>query len=190
MRIPRRAYLSTSQRGWPTRSFRRNQNQEKERVRENGKRTYRGDRDRTCSVCKGTKQGNPGRPEKLHYKRRGRAVKKVARKKGKKHKKKRRNSLERTIRKIHPERKILREEQNTVSRYPVKATIAHTRIQRESNFASFEGWNSHSRLQFLSLIGPCITSLWAFCNQTDSLLVKYCFIIPGIPLHLFLYRFC
>ena len=25
------------------------------------------------------------------------------------------------------------------SRYPVKATIAHTRIQRESNFASFEG---------------------------------------------------
>ena len=28
---------------------------------------------------------------------------------------------------------------NTASRYPVKATIAHTRIQRESNFASFEG---------------------------------------------------
>ena len=25
------------------------------------------------------------------------------------------------------------------SQYPVKATIAHTRIQRESNFASFEG---------------------------------------------------
>ena len=25
------------------------------------------------------------------------------------------------------------------SRHPVKATIAHTRIQRESNFASFEG---------------------------------------------------
>ena len=28
---------------------------------------------------------------------------------------------------------------NIASRYPVKATIAHTRIQRESNFASFEG---------------------------------------------------
>jgi len=93
MRIPRRAYLSTSQRGWPARSFRRNQNQEKERVRENGKETYRGDRDRTCSVCKVTKQGNPGRPEKLHYKRRGRAVKKAARKKGKKHKKKREETL-------------------------------------------------------------------------------------------------
>ena len=25
------------------------------------------------------------------------------------------------------------------SQHPVKATIAHTRIQRESNFASFEG---------------------------------------------------
>jgi len=105
MRIPRRAYLSTSQRGWPTRSFRRNQNQEKERMRKNGKGTYRGDRDRTCSVCKRTKQGNPGHPEKLHYKRRGRVVKKAARKKKKKHTKKRRNSLGRTIRKIHPERK-------------------------------------------------------------------------------------
>ena len=28
---------------------------------------------------------------------------------------------------------------NIASRYPIKATIAHTRIQRESNFASFEG---------------------------------------------------
>ena len=28
---------------------------------------------------------------------------------------------------------------NIASGYPVKATIAHTRIQRESNFASFEG---------------------------------------------------
>src|SRR6266702_2581821 len=80
MGMPRRAYLSTSQRGWPTRSFRRNQNQEKERMRENGKGTYRGDRDKTCSVCKRTKQGNPGHPEKLHYKRRGQVVKKVARK--------------------------------------------------------------------------------------------------------------
>ena len=43
-----------------------------------------------------------------------------------------------TIRKICGEDKILREKQNIASRYPVKATIAHTRIQRESNFASFE----------------------------------------------------
>ena len=50
-------------------------------MRENGKGTYRGDRDRTRSVCKGTKQENPGHPEKLHYKRRGRVVKKAARKK-------------------------------------------------------------------------------------------------------------
>ena len=35
---------------------------------------------------------------------------------------------------------------NITSRYPIKATIAHTRIQKESNFASLEGWNSHSRL--------------------------------------------
>ena len=35
---------------------------------------------------------------------------------------------------------------NITSRYPIKATIAHTRIQKESNFASLEGWNSHPRL--------------------------------------------
>ena len=137
MGMPRRAYLSTSQRGWPTRSFRMNQNQEKERMRENGKGTYQGNRDRTCSVCKRTKQGNPGYPEKLHYKRRGQVVKKAARKKGKKHKKKK--FSRKNHQKNPPRKKILREEQNTVSRYPVKATIAHTRIQRESNFASFEG---------------------------------------------------
>ena len=90
MGMPRRAYLSTSQRGWPTRSFRRNQNQEKKSMRENGRGTYQDDGDRTCSVCKRTKQGNqrfPGTPRKLHYKRRGWVVKKAARKKGKKHKK-------------------------------------------------------------------------------------------------------
>ena len=54
----------------------------------NGKGTYQGNRDRTCSICKRAKQRNPGYPEKLHYKRRGRVVKKAARKKGKKHKKK------------------------------------------------------------------------------------------------------
>ena len=63
-------------------------------MRENGKGTYRGDRDRACSVCKRTKQGNqrfPGTPRKLHYKRRGWVVKKAA-KKGVR--KKRRNSPE------------------------------------------------------------------------------------------------
>ena len=90
--MPRRAYLSTSQRGWPTRSFRRNQNQEKERMRENGKGTYRDDKDRTYSVYKRTKQGNqrfPRTPRKLHYKRRGWVVKKAARKRSEKE---RRNS--------------------------------------------------------------------------------------------------
>ena len=28
----------------------------------------------------------------------------------------------------------------------LEATIAHTRIKKESNFASLEGWNNHSRL--------------------------------------------
>ena len=50
----------------------------------------------------------------------------------------RRNSPGKNYQKICAERKILRET-NIASRYPVKATIAHTRIQRESNFASFEG---------------------------------------------------
>ena len=35
---------------------------------------------------------------------------------------------------------------NITSQYPIKATIAHTRIQKKSNFASLEGLNSHSRL--------------------------------------------
>ena len=59
-------------------------------------------------------------------------------KKRKKHKKEE-ILQEKTIRKIYAERKILREKTNIASRYPVRATIAHTQIQRESNFASFEG---------------------------------------------------
>ena len=58
-------------------------------MRKNGKGTYRDDGDRTCSVYKRAKQGNqqfPGKPRKLHYKRRGWVVKKAA-KKRKKHKK-------------------------------------------------------------------------------------------------------
>ena len=35
---------------------------------------------------------------------------------------------------------------NIASWYPVKATIAHTWIKKESNFASLEGWNNYSRL--------------------------------------------
>ena len=69
----RRAYLSTSQRRWPTRDFQKNQNWKKERMRKTG--------NRTCRV-KGTEQalftrrqnrgtnGSLGRPE-LHYKRKG-----------------------------------------------------------------------------------------------------------------------
>ena len=44
-----------------------------------------------------------------------------------------------TIRKICGEEKNTKGKTNIASRYPVKATIAHTRIQRKSNFASFEG---------------------------------------------------
>ena len=39
-----------------------------------------------------------------------------------------------------------------------KATVAHTRIQKESNFASLKCLNNHLRLEFLSLLEPCITS--------------------------------
>ena len=69
-------------------------------MRKNGKGTYRDDEDRTCSVCKRTKQGNQrflGKPRKLHYKRRGWVVKKAAKKK--KETQERRNSLGKTIRK-------------------------------------------------------------------------------------------
>ena len=60
-----------------------------------------------------SKTEEPGIPRKLHYKRRGRVMKRAARKKRERGttKKERRNSLGKTIRKIHPERKILREEQ-------------------------------------------------------------------------------
>ena len=70
-------------------------------MRENGKGTYRDDGDRTCSVCKRAKQGNqrfPGKPRKLHYKRRGWVVKKAAKKRERKIQE-RRNSPGRTIRK-------------------------------------------------------------------------------------------
>ena len=109
-------------------------------MRENGKGTYRDDGDKTYSVCKRTKQGNqrfPGKPRKLHYKRKGWVVKKAARKKERNTRKKkfsRKNYQKNLCRKKNTKGKT-----NTASRYPAKATIAHTRIQRESNFASFEG---------------------------------------------------
>ena len=81
-------------------------------MRENGKGAYRDDGDRTCSVCKRTKQGNqrfPGKPRKLHYKRRRWVVKKAARKKERNTRKKkfsRKNYQKNLCRK-----KILREKQ-------------------------------------------------------------------------------
>ena len=46
----------------------------------------------------------------------------------------------RTISKVVVKRKeTLREKLILLPGIPVKATIAHTRIQRESNFASYEG---------------------------------------------------
>ena len=44
-----------------------------------------------------------------------------------------------TISKICGEERNTKGKTNIASQYPVKATIVHTRIQRESNFASFEG---------------------------------------------------
>ena len=157
--MPRRAYLSTPQRGWPTRSFQRNQNQEKERMNENGK----GDLPRWWrqnELClQKTKTGEPTvppkRPENSTIKGED-GLWRRQRKKKKEHSRKKRFSRK-IIRKFRQKENI-EGKINTASRYPVKATMAHTRIQHESNFASFEGWNSHSRLQFLSLIGPCITS--------------------------------
>ena len=80
-------------------------------MRENGRGTYRDDGDRTYSVCKRAKQGNqwfPGKPRKLHYKRRGWVVKKGQRKS----ERERRNSLKKELsEKIKSEEKILRKKQ-------------------------------------------------------------------------------
>ena len=81
-------------------------------MRKNGKGTYRDDGDRTCSVCKRAKQGNqrfPGKPKKLHYKRRGWVVKKAARKKERNIRKKK--FSRKNYQKICAEEKILREKQ-------------------------------------------------------------------------------
>ena len=61
MRIPRKAYLSTSQRGWPARSFRRNQNQEKERARKKGKKHKKKEK----KLSKKNHQKNPSRKKNI-----------------------------------------------------------------------------------------------------------------------------
>ena len=81
-------------------------------MRKNGNETYRDDGNRTCSVCKRAKQGNqrfPGKPRKLHYKRRGWVVKKAARKKERNTRNKK--FSRKNYQKICAERKILREKQ-------------------------------------------------------------------------------
>ena len=86
------------------------------------------------------KTGEPTIPrenQKLHYKRKGWVAKKGRRKKRETQKKKR--FSRKTISKIGGEERNTKGKTNIASRYPVKAIIAHTRIQRESNFASFEG---------------------------------------------------
>ena len=82
---------------------------------------------------KGTND-SPGTPE-YHYKKGGKVAKKGID-----------FWSERTIDKYSQRRENSGKISNITSRYPIKATIAHTRIQKESNFASLEGWNSHSRL--------------------------------------------
>ena len=59
--------------------------------------------------------------------------------KKKKETQERRNSLGKNYQKNLCRKKNTKGKTNIASRYPVKATIAHTWIQRESNFASFEG---------------------------------------------------
>ena len=92
-------------------------------MRKNGNRTYRDDGNRTCSVYKREKQGNqrfPGKPRKLHYKRRGWGVKKA----GKKERNTRKKKFSRkNYQKICVERKILREKQKSrkfVKKYILK----------------------------------------------------------------------
>ena len=82
-------------------------------MRKKGKGTYRDDGNRTCSVCKGAKQGNqrsPGKTKKLHYKRRGWVVKKGQRKKKRENTRKKKFS-KKNHQKICAEGKILREKQ-------------------------------------------------------------------------------
>ena len=57
----------------------------------------------------------------------------------KKRGKKKRFSKKSINKSVVKRKKTLKGKTNIASRYPVKATIAHTRIQRESNFANFEG---------------------------------------------------
>ena len=78
--------------------------------------------------------GSPGTPE-YHYKKGGRSVKKG-------------ENLERgePLIKFCQEEKTQRKLVKLLPGILEKATIAHTRIQKESNFASLRGLNSHLRL--------------------------------------------
>ena len=64
-------------------------------------------------------------------------MKKGQRKKRKKHKKE--EILQEKLSENLCRKENTKGKTNIASRYPVKATIVHTRIQRESNFASFKG---------------------------------------------------
>ena len=78
--------------------------------------------------------GSPGTP-KYHYKREGKVAKKVEI-----------LEVKELLIKFCEKRENSGKVNNITSRYPIKATIAHIRIQKESNFASLKGWNSHSSL--------------------------------------------
>ena len=110
-------------------------------MRKNGNGTYQDDGNRTCSVCKRAKQGNqrfPGKTKNSIIKGRDGLRRKGSEKKERNTKKKRfsRKTISKSVVK---RKKNTKGKTNIASWYPVKATIAHTRIQRESNFASFEG---------------------------------------------------
>ena len=123
--MPRRAYLSTSQRRWPTRNFQKNQSWKKERIRKNGNGTYRDDGYRTCSVCKRVKQGNkrfPGKTKNSIIKGRLRLWRRGSEKR-EKHKKE--EILWKNYQKNLEWRENTKGKTNIASRYPVKATIAH-----------------------------------------------------------------
>ena len=53
---------------------------------------------------------------------------------------------ERIIEKVLPKRKLREKLVKLLPGILEKATIAHTRIQKESNFASLRGLNNHLRL--------------------------------------------
>ena len=157
--MPRRAYLSTPEEDSQPETFKRTRTERGKEWEETEKGLTKTMGTEHALFAKeqnrGT-NGSPGRPENSTIKGGDELWRKQREKK--KETQERRNSPGKNYQKNREWRENTKGKTNIASRYPVKATIAHTRIQRESNFASIEGWNSHSRLQFLSLIEPCITS--------------------------------